>query len=572
MTKIIKRISLSAMLMAVLFMCIQVGADLYLPTLTSNIIDKGVSNGNISYIWDVGKIMLGVSLVGISASLLNTFIATREAQRVGKNLRSAIYKKVEYASNSEFDSIGTASLITRTTNDVNQVQMLVQLMMRMLINAPIMLIGASILAFQRDRELTKIFIVIVPILLVVIGVTMFFAIPLFKSLQKKTDNLNLIFREGLTGVRVIRAFNKTQVEEVRFDEANHDYTKTAIKVNTILAILSPIITLIISLTNVGIIWFGGHAVANGTLQVGNMMAFTTYAMQILMSFMMLTMILIFVPRAQVSARRINDVLNMKNEIKDPEMSEEMGNQRNLSFSNVKFRYQGAENLALCGVDFAMQAGETVAIIGGTGAGKTTLINLIPRFFDIESGVIKVNNVDVTKTEQKMLRETIGFIPQKAVLFTGTIRSNMLYGKPDATDMEIWHALEIAQAKEFVETLPEGLESEVEQGGGNFSGGQRQRLCIARALIKPASIYIFDDSFSALDFKTDALLRQAIKENITDAVIVIVAQRISTVIEADTILVLDEGVMVGKGTHQELKETNETYQEILASQLREEEIA
>lgn len=572
MTKIIKRISLSAMLMAILFMCIQVGADLYLPTLTSNIIDKGVSNGNIPYIWDVGKIMLGVSLVGISASLLNTFIATREAQRVGKNLRSAIYKKVEYASNSEFDSIGTASLITRTTNDVNQVQMLVQLMMRMLINAPIMLIGASILAFQRDRELTKIFIVIVPVLLVVIGVTMFFAIPLFKSLQKKTDNLNLIFREGLTGVRVIRAFNKTQVEEVRFDEANHDYTKTAIKVNTILAILSPIITLIISLTNVGIIWFGGHAVANGTLQVGNMMAFTTYAMQILMSFMMLTMILIFVPRAQVSARRINDVLNMKNEIKDPESSEELSNQRNLSFSNVNFRYKGAENLALTGVDFSMQAGETVAIIGGTGAGKTTLINLIPRFFDIESGVIKVNNVDVTKTEQKMLRETIGFIPQKAVLFTGTIRSNMLYGKPDATDMEIWHALEIAQAKEFVETLPEGLESEVEQGGGNFSGGQRQRLCIARALIKPASIYIFDDSFSALDFKTDALLRQAIKENITDAVIVIVAQRISTVIEADTILVLDEGVMVGKGTHQELKETNETYQEILASQLREEEIA
>ena len=572
MLRMIKKMSIWAIIGAVIFMIIQIISDLYLPTLTSNIIDKGVTQGDTEYIIKIGIIMIGVSLVGIVASVFNTLIATREGQKIGRKLRSEIYETVSYSSNAEFDKLGTASLITRTTNDVNQVQMVTQMSLRLMINAPITLIGASFLAYTRDAELTKIFIYIIPSLIIVVGIVMFFATPLFKSLQEKTDKLNLVFREGLTGVRVIRAFNQTNFEEKRFDKANKDYTQTAVKVNILMSFLMPIITLIISLTNVSIIWFGGHNVAEGTLEVGNMMAFMTYAMQILMSFMMMTMIFIMVPRAQASAVRINEVLDMKNEIKNPKKPNNLDVQKGLIFDDVSFRYQGAENPAICQVDFTAKAGETIAIIGGTGSGKTTLINLIPRFYDVEEGIVKVNGESVREVNQKELRDRIGFVPQKAVLFTGTIRSNMLYGFQDATDEDIWKALEIAQAKDFVSELPEGLDSKVEQGGTNFSGGQRQRLCIARALIKPADIYVFDDSFSALDFKTDALLRKALKESITDAVIVIVAQRISTVVDADTILVLDEGVMVGKGNHQELKETNKTYQEIVDSQMRGEEIA
>lgn len=563
--------SLSAVALAVVFICVQVASDLFLPTLTSDIIDNGVSKGNISYIWKIGMIMLGVSLVGIVGALLNTYIATKESQKLGKNLRSDIYRKVEYASNSEFDKLGTASLITRTTNDVNQIQMVVQLFLRVMITAPITLVGASILAYQRDHNLTKIFIVIIPVIIVVVGGAMYFAVPLFKSLQKKTDNLNLVFREGLTGIRVIRAFNQSSFEEERFDSANKDYTNTAIKVNLILSFLMPVITLIVSVTNIAIIWFGGHGVAEGTLEVGNMIAFMTYAMQILMSFMMLTMIFIFVPRAQVSATRINEVLNMENDIPDSSTPQEMVSTKELAFQHVDFRYKGAENLALQDIDFKAKKGDIVAVIGGTGAGKTTLVNMIPRFYDAETGQVLVNNVDVKTVKQKELREHIGFVPQKAMLFTGTIRSNMQYGKKDATDEEIWQALAIAQAKNFVEELPDGLDSTVEQGGSNFSGGQRQRLCIARALIKPADIYVFDDSFSALDFKTDAALRAALREEVTDAVIIIVAQRISTVIDADIIIVLDDGRMVEKGVHHELKNNNGTYQEILESQMKKEEI-
>ncbi|MEG2254604.1 MAG: ABC transporter ATP-binding protein, partial [Vagococcus sp.] len=404
----------------------------------------------------------------------------------------------------------------------------------------------------------------IPSLIIIVGIVMYLAIPLFKGLQKKTDKLNLVFREGLTGVRVIRAFNQTGFEENRFDEANKDYTQTAIKVNIIMSFLMPVITLIISITNVSIIWYGGHNVANGTLEVGNMMAFMTYAMQILMSFMMMTMIFVLVPRAQASAVRINEVLDMENDISDPETPQQWSNQASLAFNKVLFRYKGAENPAINQVDFEMKQGETLAIIGGTGSGKSTLVNLIPRFFDVETGEISLNGQDVRKVPQKDLRDRIGFVPQKAVLFTGTIRSNLLYGYPDATEEDMWKALEIAQAKSFVEELSDGLDSKVEQGGDNFSGGQKQRLCIARALIKPADVYIFDDSFSALDFKTDALLRKKLKEEVTDAMIIIVAQRISTVVEANQIIVLDEGKMVGKGSHQELKETNETYQEIMTS--------
>ena len=560
---------------AAVFMVIQVLADLYLPTLTSNIIDKGVAQGDVDYIWHTGFVMIGFSLISILAAIANTFFATRESQKLGKQLRTDVYKKSESLTKDAFDKYGTASLITRTTNDVTQIQMVTQMFLRMMINAPITLIGASILAYQKDHQLTKIFLVVIPVMIILIGGIMYFAIPLFKSMQKKTDRLNLVFREGLTGVRVIRAFDKTRFEENRFDLANKDYTNTAIKVNTIVALMMPMMTLIMSGTNVAITWFGGHYIADMTLEVGNLIAFMTYAMQILISFMMLSAIFIMVPRAQASADRINEVLDEKIGIHDPENPKTVsfaGKEATLAFNHVNYRYHGAEKLALEDIDFQAKSGEIVAIIGGTGSGKTTLVNLIPRLYDIESGSIQINGTDVSEMTQYNLRELMGFVPQKAVLFSGTIRDNMQYGKPDATDEMIWKALEIAQAKDFVSEMEDGLDSHVEQGGGNFSGGQRQRLAIARALVKTADIYVFDDSFSALDFKTDANLRQALKTNMKESITVLVAQRVSTVMDADMILVLDEGKLVGKGTHEELLATNETYQEIVHSQLREEDLA
>ena len=575
MIKLVKRMSLWSVFAAVLFMIVQIIADLYLPTLTSNIINDGVAKGDINYIWSTGVVMLGFSLISIVASIGNTFFATKESQSLGKKLRTDIYRKVENFSNNEFDKFGTASLITRTTNDVNQIQMVMQMFLRLMINAPLTLIGASFMAYNKDPQLTKIFLYVLPIMAVLVGGIMFLAVPLFKSMQKKTDRLNLVFREGLTGVRVIRAFGKANYEEQRFDEANKDYTQTAIKVNTIVALMIPLMTLIMSGTNIAITWFGGHYIAEMQLEVGNLIAFMTYAMQILMSFMMLSMIFVMVPRAQASADRINEVLNTDSEIKDvpnPELLSLKGDKATLAFEHVNYRYQHAENLALEDIDFSAKSGETVAIIGGTGSGKTTLVNLLPRFYDVESGKILLNGKNIKETSQHNLREMVGFVPQKAVLFTGTIRENMQYGAQNATDEEIWQALEIAQAKAFVSELAEGLDSHVEQGGGNFSGGQRQRLAIARALVKPADVYVFDDSFSALDFKTDANLRKALKEQMTDAIVVLVAQRVSTVMEASTILVLDEGKLVGKGTHEELLANNQTYQEIVHSQLREEDLA
>ncbi|HGF7171113.1 TPA: ABC transporter ATP-binding protein [Enterococcus faecium] len=575
MLKIVKRISLTSAIAAAVFMVIQVLADLYLPTLTSNIIDKGVAQGDVDYIWHTGFVMIGFSLISILAAIANTFFATRESQKLGKQLRTDVYKKSESLTKDAFDKYGTASLITRTTNDVTQIQMVTQMFLRMMINAPITLIGASILAYQKDHQLTKIFLVVIPVMIILIGGIMYFAVPLFKSMQKKTDRLNLVFREGLTGVRVIRAFDKTRFEENRFDLVNKDYTNTAIKVNTIVALMMPMMTLIMSGTNVAITWFGGHYIADMTLEVGNLIAFMTYAMQILISFMMLSAIFIMVPRAQASADRINEVLDEKIGIHDPENPKTVsfaGKEATLAFNHVNYRYHGAEKLALEDIDFQAKSGEIVAIIGGTGSGKTTLVNLIPRLYDIESGSIQINGTDVSEMTQYNLRELMGFVPQKAVLFSGTIRDNMQYGKPDATDEMIWEALEIAQAKDFVSEMEDGLDSHVEQGGGNFSGGQRQRLAIARALVKTADIYVFDYSFSALDFKTDANLRQALKTNMKESITVLVAQRVSTVMDADMILVLDEGKLVGKGTHEELLATNETYQEIVHSQLREEDLA
>ncbi|KRK93365.1 ABC transporter transmembrane region family protein [Latilactobacillus curvatus JCM 1096 = DSM 20019] len=556
---------------AVLFMTIQVVSNLYLPNLTSDIVNDGIAKGNIDYIWQAGFKMLGFSLISIIAAVCNVYLAARTSQGLGQKLRSDIYRKVINFSHDEMDQVGTSSLITRTTNDVVQIQNVAMMFLRMMIMAPIMLIGASFLAYQKDAQLTSIFLVVLPIMALFIGGVMYFAVPLFKAMQKKTDRINLVFREGLTGVRVIRAFRRDKFEQERFDEANTDYTQNAKKVYSIMSVMFPAMTLIMSGTNIAITWMGGHLIANQAMQVGNLLAFVTYAMQILMSFMMLSMVFVFIPRAQASAVRINEVLDLHTPIEDPATPKTFGDQpASLAFNQVNFRYQNAEHLALENVDFQMTAGQTVAVIGGTGSGKTTLVNLIPRFYDVETGEVTVKGLNVKDVTLHDIHQQVAFVPQKANLFTGTIRENMQYGNPNATDDEIWHALEIAQSKDFVSELEGGLDSHVEQGGGNFSGGQRQRLAIARALVKKAAVYVFDDSFSALDFKTDALLRKALKEDaeIQKSVVVIVGQRVSTVADADTILVLDEGQLVGKGSHAELKANNATYQEIINSQIRE----
>lgn len=561
-----------AVITATIFLGFQVVCDLSLPNLTSNLINNGVAKGNVGYIWQIGLQMLGLTLVGIFAAAGNVYFASTQAQKMGARLRGKIFKKVLSFGNYEMDKFGSSSLITRTTNDVMQIQNVTIMMLRMMIMAPLMLIGASVMAYFNEKRLTSIFLVSIPILLIAIGCAMYFAVPLFQKLQKQIDRINLIFREGLTGVRVIRAFRQDKFEQERFDRANKDYTETGIKVFSIVSLMFPIMTLVLNVTNMGIIWFGAKLIANHEMQVGNLVAFMTYASMILFSFMMLSMIFVLVPRAEAAAKRINAVLEIENSINDVES--EIGSdsdklQASLEFKNVSFRYRGAEDLALDNLSVDVKAGETLAIIGGTGSGKSTLINLIPRLYDVNSGEVLVDGNDVRKYSLHDLHDKVAFVQQKAVLFKGTIRSNLLIGNPEATEEDMWKALEIAQAKDFISDLPDGLDAVVEQGGGNFSGGQKQRLAIARAIIKPASIYVFDDSFSALDFKTDAKLRLALRqdERISKAIIVIVAQRISTVTGADHIVVLDEGKVVGQGTHKELLADNTTYQEIVESQMK-----
>ncbi|EFK79284.1 ABC transporter ATP-binding protein [Ligilactobacillus salivarius] len=561
-----------AIITATIFLGFQVVCDLSLPNLTSNLINNGVAKGNVGYIWQIGLQMLGLTLVGIFAAAGNVYFASTQAQKMGARLRGKIFKKVLSFGNYEMDKFGSSSLITRTTNDVMQIQNVTIMMLRMMIMAPLMLIGASVMAYFNEKRLTSIFLVSIPILLIAIGCAMYFAVPLFQKLQKQIDRINLIFREGLTGVRVIRAFRQDKFEQERFDRANKDYTETGIKVFSIVSLMFPIMTLVLNVTNMGIIWFGAKLIANHEMQVGNLVAFMTYASMILFSFMMLSMIFVLVPRAEAAAKRINAVLEIENSINDAES--EIGRdsdkiQASLEFKNVSFRYRGAEDLALDNLSVDVKAGETLAIIGGTGSGKSTLINLIPRLYDVNSGKVLVDGNDVRKYSLHDLHDKVAFVQQKAVLFKGTIRSNLLIGNPEATEEDMWKALEIAQAKDFISDLPDGLDAVVEQGGDNFSGGQKQRLAIARAIIKPASIYVFDDSFSALDFKTDAKLRLALRqdERISKAIIVIVAQRISTVTGADHIVVLDEGKVVGQGTHKELLADNTTYQEIVESQMK-----
>ncbi|GAK40137.1 multidrug ABC transporter ATP-binding and permease protein [Paenibacillus sp. TCA20] len=559
--------------LVVFLLLLQSLSDLFLPTLMSDIVNFGIPEGDVSYIWSIGGVMLIVALLGTVCSILVSFLSSQVTGKFARDLRSRLFRHVENFSLHEFDQVGTASLITRTTNDITQVQNVLLMMLRMMISAPLMFIGGLIMAISQDAKLSLVLVVSLPILAGAIALIAFKGLPLFKAIQKKLDRLNLVLREQLTGIRVIRSFNRTGYEKVRFTEANVDLTDTAIKVNKIMAFMMPVMMLVMNFSVIAIIWFGGLRINTGEIQVGNMMAFIQYAMQIMFSLLMVSIIFVMLPRAAASAARINEVLTMKPELADPEVSKPAGQLHGtLEFDNVSFKYPGAEEYALKDISFTAQPGEITAIIGGTGSGKSTLLALIPRFYDVTEGSVRVNGIDVKDISQQELRSKIGYVPQKAVLFTGTIADNIRYGKEDATEEEIRHAAEVAQAAEFISGMEEGYESMISQGGSNVSGGQKQRLSIARALVRRPEIYVFDDSFSALDYKTDAKLRAALVDETVNSTVIIVAQRVSTVRDADRILVMDEGVIVGSGTHDELLRNSEVYREIVSSQLSEEEIA
>jgi ATP-binding cassette subfamily B protein len=539
----------------------------------ADIVNKGIVTRDNGSIWRIGGFMLLVSVASGVFSIIASYHSSKISAGFGKIVRGRTFSHVENFSLQEFDQIGSASLITRTTNDITQVQQVLLMMMRMMVSAPMMCIGGTIMAISKDPKLSLVIICVIPILALVIYLIVRKGIPLFKSMQTKIDKLNLVLRENLTGVRVIRAFNRTEHEKQRFDAANLDLTDTAVRANKIMAALMPMMMLIMSLTSVAIIWFGGNRISTGGMQIGDLMAFLQYAMQIMFSLVMVSMMLVMVPRASASAVRINQVLDTAPEILDSSTAKAAkGRGGHIVFDRVTFSYPGAEKPAISNISFEAKPGEVTAIIGGTGSGKSTLIGLIPRLYDIDSGGIYVDGIELRDMTQESLRAKIGFVPQKALLFTGTVRDNIRYGKDDATDDKIRNAAEIAQASSFILEMKEGYESIIAQGGANLSGGQKQRLSIARALVRRPEIYVFDDSFSALDLKTDANLRAALKRETTESTILIVAQRVSTVMDADHIIVLDEGEISGIGTHRELMETSPVYREIVSSQMTEEEIA
>jgi ATP-binding cassette subfamily B multidrug efflux pump len=541
----------------------QAVAELYLPTLMSDIVDTGIVKGDTAYILRVGGLMLLVALGGVACSIVAAWLSARVGMGFGRDLRRRVFTRVEGFSLSEFDRIGTPSLITRTTNDITQVQMFTMVMMRMMVMAPIMAVGGVIMAVQKDAKLTWVLVVVIPIIAVVISFTASRALPLFQAIQAKIDRINLVLREGLTGMRVIRAFNRIDHEKARFDAANLDLTATSIRVNKLMALMMPLMMLLMNLTTIAIIWFGAKRIDLGEMHVGSLMAFIQYAMQILFSLLMVSFLFIMLPRASASSKRINEVLALEPGITDAakvlRADREHGH---IEFRNVTFSYPGAEEPAVRDISFDAKPGEVTAIIGGTGSGKSTLVNLIPRFYDPDSGSIFVDGVDIRQMAQEDLRRRLGFVPQRAVLFNDTVAANIRFGREGASDEDVSRAAETAQALEFV----------LAQGGANVSGGQKQRLAIARALVRNPEIYVFDDTFSALDFKTDATLRAALRRQTAESTVIIVAQRVNTVMDADRIIVLDDGRVVGMGAHRDLLRTCEVYREIVSSQLSEEELA
>lgn len=553
---------------------LQAMAELYLPTLMSDIVNKGITNGNVDYIINTGAFMLLITVGDALCAILAVFLSSQIAMGFGKILRTKLFTHVTNFSLHEFDKFGTPSLVTRNTNDITQIQSVMMLIMRMTILAPITCIGGIIMAVSKDKDLAWIIVAVVPTLAIAITIIFKQAFPLFQSIQTKIDKINLVLREGLIGIRVIRAFNRIDDEKKRFYNANQDLTQTSIKVNRIMAFLMPIIMIMMNLTTVAVIWFGSIRINLGTTNVGNMMAFLQYAMQIMFAVVMASIMFIMLPRAQASAARVNEVFAMIPEITDDDNVKipESNKKGLLEFKDVIFSYHGAEEPALKNISFSACPGEVTAIIGSTGSGKSTLIHLISRFYDIDSGSIEIDGMDLREMSQETLRSKIGLVPQKAILFSGTITENIRFGKEDATDEEVNHAAEVAQATEFISEMKDGFDSVISEGGTNVSGGQKQRLSIARALVGKPEIYLFDDSFSALDFKTDAKLRAALKKETINSTVVIVGQRVATIMDADRIIVLDEGRIAGIGKHTELYQSCEVYREIVHSQLSEEEIA
>jgi len=562
-----------SILAILLLVFLQTLAELYLPTLMSDIVDIGIVNGDTGYIMKIGGLMLLITALGTVCAITASFLSARTSVGFGRILRSKVFSRVEDFSLQEFNEIGTATLITRTTNDINQIQTVTFMILRMMVSAPMMCIGGIIMAVSKDRPLSLCIVVVIPVIIALIAVIISKAMPLFKLMQIKLDKINLVLRENLTGIRVIRAFNRIGREKQRFAEANYDLCQNAIRVNKLMASLMPSMMLVMNFTIIAIIWFGSIRINNGDMQVGSLMAFIQYAMQIMMSLVMVAMMFIMLPRASASAIRINEVLETNPQIKDPEETLSADKAQGiLEFKNVSFSFPGAEEPAIRNISFTARPGETTALIGGTGSGKTSLINLIPRFYDVDEGSVLVDGVDVREMSQKSLRAKIALVPQKSVLFSGSISDNIRYGKQDASDEEVRRAAEISQAMEFISGMPGGFDAVIEQGGSNVSGGQKQRLSIARALVRRPEIYIFDDSFSALDFKTDARLRLALKKETADATVIVIAQRVTTLMDAGQIIVLEDGQIVGMGTHKELLNSCDVYREIVYSQLSEEELA
>ena len=553
--------------LVVLLQFIGTMAALYLPSLNADIIDSGVATGDTGYITRTGMVMLAVSLVQILCSAAAVYVGARTAMSFGRDLRAAVFHQVGTFSSREVQLVGASSLITRTTNDVQQVQMLVLMTATMMVAAPIMMVGGVLMAMREDLGLSWLLAVCVPMLFLAVGFVISRMIPGFRLMQTRIDSVNRILREQITGIRVVRAFVREPYETRRFGRANDDLTQVAISTGRWMATMFPTVMLILNVSSVAVLWFGGHRVDDGSMQVGALTAFLAYLVQILMAVMMATFMLVMVPRASVCADRIVEVLDTETSVEPPaEPVTSLDGRGELELRGVRLTYPGADEPVLRDVSFTAHPGQTTAVIGSTGAGKTTLVSLVPRLFDVTGGAVHVDGVDVRALDPQLLWSRIGLVPQKAFLFTGTVASNLRYGKPDATEAEMWEALEIAQARDFVEAMPGGLDAPITQGGTNVSGGQRQRLAIARALIRRPAIYLFDDSFSALDLATDARLRAALAPVTTESTVVVVAQRVSTIIDADQILVLEDGEVVGRGTHDELLGTCSTYQEIVRSQL------